>query len=130
MKIQPTEFSLTITRAEAEVVTDAMDMACDAQDTQDADCRAIVQDIRGAQRSMKAKLQDGVEVIVERIGAEAMRQVAIGLELLAEWVEEDEQPTALDEAQQDALVAIVDAIRASGILKTLITTSIPAGGAR
>ena len=130
MKIQPTEFSLTLTRAEAEVVVDAMDMACDAQDTRSAVDRAIVQDIRGAQRSIKAKLHDGEEVIVERLGTESVRQVAIGLEIIAEWVAEDEQPTALDEAQQDALVAIVDAIRTSGILKTLITTSIPAGSAR
>lgn len=103
------EVVLTMTRAQAQVMIDAMDVACDAHVNR-------VREIRATQRALNAKMIDSLEVFEERIGFDALTQVAIGCELIAEWDEEGDQPTALTDEQRDGLVAMIDALKKGGAL--------------
>lgn len=108
MKIETT---LTMNRAQAQVMTDALDLAADAND---ADSPSIAAELRAARNTMDVGPGDSGAQYSITISRAALTQVAIGCQMIAEWDEEGDQPTALTDEQRDGLVAMIDALKKGG----------------
>lgn len=110
MKIVIEQIRLTLTRTEAEVLVDALDMAADNADGY------LQRGLRSAQRSIASQLADRVTTVMESLGWEEAQQVAVGCEVLAGWIEEDEQPHTLEPEQVTALKDLQTAFAQAGVL--------------
>lgn len=112
MKLIVTEVVLTLTRAQAQVMIDAMDLAADANDADSL----IAAELRAARNTMDVGPSDSGTQYSITISRAALTQVAIGCQMIAEWDEEGDQPTALTDEQRDGLVAMIDALKKGGAL--------------
>lgn len=115
MKIETFEVILTLSQAEAVVLIDAIDLAMDAIDA-DPLHHWMRNDLRGIRSSLSSKAQYPTQFL-QRFPLEAFRKVAVGCEVLGNWVD-DVEPGApgLKPEEKEALASILETLKAGGYL--------------